>query len=409
MAKRGYDGAMTQLQRLGLLATLYFAQGLPYGFFAQALPVLLRKARYSLSAIGLTSLLAMPWALKFLWAPVVDRVWWSRLGRRRSWILAMQLAGTIVLALLAIAPPAIWLLMASMVVLNTIAATQDVATDGMAVDMLPASERGAANGIQVAGYRVGMIIGGGVLLSFYGEVGHHGTFAVMAGLTVLASIPVLAMREPTPAVASSATTSAVHFLRLPGVWRVLALVFAWKFGESFAQGMLRPFLVDLHLGLDDIALLLGTVGFVSGMLGALVGGLLVTRVGRRRSLIAFGIAQVIAVAGYAYLAFVDPSFVELYGWCAVEHFASGMATAALFTCMMDWSRPASSGTDYTVQASTVVIAQGGAATLSGFSADALGYGPHFVVAAALCVVAVVLATMLYPERFPRAVQFAATT
>jgi predicted MFS family arabinose efflux permease len=269
----------------------------------------------------------------------------------------------------------------------------------MAVDMLPAEERGFANGLQVAGYRIGMIVGGGVLLGYYAELGHHGTFAAMAVLTALASVPVLASAEPTRAPVPSAVPG-VHFLRLPGVWRLLALIVSWKFGESFAQGMLRPFLVDLKLELADIALMLGTVGFCAGMLGAVAGGLLVERLGRQRALVAFGIGQVITVSGYAYLAFGTPSVAQLYGWCAAEHFASGMATAALFTCMMDWSRPGRSGTDYTVQASAVVIAQGGAATLSGFSADAIGYGPHFAVGAALCVVAVVLAAKLFPSRFP---------
>ena len=93
-------------RRLGLLATLYFAQGLPFGFFVQALPALLRQQGYSLSEIGLASLLTLPWALKFLWAPVVDRRWSARLGRRRTWILAMQLAGVITLVSLATAPAA---------------------------------------------------------------------------------------------------------------------------------------------------------------------------------------------------------------------------------------------------------------------------------------------------------------
>src|SRR5688572_21944993 len=96
--------ARATMGRLGLLATLYFAQGLPYGFFVQALPAIMREHGYSLSKIGLVALLAMPWALKFLWAPVVDRKWWPRLGRRRTWILAMQLAGVCTLALLASLP-----------------------------------------------------------------------------------------------------------------------------------------------------------------------------------------------------------------------------------------------------------------------------------------------------------------
>ena len=384
------------VRRFTLLGSLYFAQGLPFGFFTQALPVILRSQHYSLGEIGLTSLLAAPWALKFVWAPVVDRRWWPRVGRRRSWILPMQLAGVLVLGLLAIAgAESLVMLMASMVVLNVIAATQDIATDGMAVDILPAGERGFANGLQVAGYRVGMIVGGGVLLGLHDVLGYRGTFAAMALLTLLSSVPVVATREAPPVISDAGPPS--HFIRRPGAWPLLALIVVYKLGESFAGGMLRPFLVDAHLTLSDVGWLLGTVGFVAGMLGALVGGGLMTRIGRRRALVGFGIGQVITVAGYAYLALGVPSFLELGVWCGFEHFASGMATAALFTCMMDWSNAETGGTDDTVQASAVVVATGLAATVSGFSAGAFGYAVHFGIAAVLCAVAVVVAGVLFPR------------
>ena len=385
------------LARYALLATLYFAQGLPFGFFVQTLPVVLRESGYTLTQIGLASLLTLPWALKFVWAPLVDRVWSPRLGRRRTWILAMQAAAVVVLTVLAIVPSdEITVLMIGMFVLNVIAATQDIATDGMAVEILPSDERGVANGIQVAGYRVGMIFGGGVLLGLYGDLGAHGTFAVMAGMTALASVPVVMTRE-SAAPAKVESAGHVHFLRLPGAWRLIAIALTFKLGEAFAKGMLRPFLVDEGLDRRDVAWMVGTIGFVAGMAGALAGGALVGKLGRRRALVVFGGAQIATVAGYAWLAFGDPTSTELAAWCGVEHFASGMATAALFTCMMDWSRPASGGTDYTVQASAVVIATGLASTLSGISADAIGYAGHFTLACVLCVAAVVAAATLFPR------------
>jgi RhtX/FptX family siderophore transporter len=388
----------TSIRRFTLLGSLYFAQGLPFGFFVQAIPVILRSQGYSLGKIGLASLLTLPWALKFLWAPIVDRRWSPHIGRRRSWILAMQLAGVLALTALATTPAAdsIGVLMTAMLVLNLIAATQDIATDGMAVDLLPPAERGFANGLQVASYRVGMIVGGGVLLGLHDHLGNRGTFAAMAALTALSSVPVLTLREAAPALPATASRPA-HFLYRPGAWRLLALIVVYKLGEAFASGMLRPFLVDAHLSLSDVGWLLGTVGFVAGMFGALAGGAAITRFGRRRTLIVFGLGQVVAVAGYAYLALGEPSITLLAVGCGVEHFASGMATAALFTCMMDWSRAETGGTDYTVQASAVVIATGLASTVSGFSAAALGYAGHFAVAAALCAAAVVVVAVAFPR------------
>lgn len=178
------------------------------------------------------------------------------------------------------------------------------------------------------------------------------------------------------------------------------MIALYKLGEASAQSLLPTFLHDAKISDQSIAMIRGTVGFLAGMGGALAGGLLVTRLGRKRALVAFGFGQVVAVAGYAYLAFTSPSLGELYAWAGVEHFASGMATAALFTSMMDWSRPASSGTDYTVMASTVVIATGLASILGGASADRLGYGWHFVLASGVCAVATLAVTRLFPATFP---------
>ncbi|MCB9520287.1 MAG: MFS transporter [Myxococcales bacterium] len=387
--------------KLGLLGSLYFSQGLPFGFFTQALPVMLRTSGFSLGAIGLTSLLATPWALKFLWAPAVDRYAFARFGRRKSWIVPLQLAAVVVLAALAGsgASESMPWLMGAVFVLNLIAATQDIATDGLAVDMLEPRERGFANGIQVAGYRVGMIVGGGVLLILHDRLGSAVTFLSMAILTALATIPVLLASEPKePEVVRHAYTNGggVHFLLRPGAPRILALLVVYKAGDAFATSMLRPYLADVGLTLEDIGWLLGTVGFVSGLVGAVVGGALVNRLGRRGSLVLFGAAQAATVAGYAFLATQTPSSAALYVLCAAEHLASGMATAALFTCMMDWCASGSTATDYTVQASAVVIATGVAGSLAGFSAQAFGYLGHFAIATVLAFIAVVAARALFP-------------
>ena len=140
--------------KLTLLASLYFSQGLPFGFFAQALPALMRQQGFALDKIGLTYLLTAPWALKFLWAPYVERHYSERWGRRRSWILPLQFMAAATMAGLAWADPAqgIQWLIAGVFATNLIAATHDISTDGFAVDILEDHERGLGNGIQVAGY-----------------------------------------------------------------------------------------------------------------------------------------------------------------------------------------------------------------------------------------------------------------
>lgn len=373
--------------KLGLLTSLYFSQGLPFGFFTQALPVLLRQRGVDLGTIGLTSLLALPWALKFLWAPFMDR-----LATRRTPILILQVlvAGT-AMALSALDPSrSLWVLVGAVLICNLLAATQDVATDGLAVALLDRDERGWGNGVQVAGYRVGMILGGGALLVVFNELGWHGTFLMMAGLLLVATLPVALFREPARAhVPRPAAPLAplLDWFRRPGAWTWLGLLFAVKAGDAFASGMVRPFMVDAGLQLRDVGTVLGLGGSIAGLVGALVGGAVAGRIGRRPALQLFAVLQAAAVGGYALLA-TAPSLPGFWVASTIEHLVGGMATAALFTAMMDTCRPGHEASDYTIQASAVVLATGAAASLSGFSAGGVGYAFHFVAATAMCVAGV---------------------
>ncbi|MCE9667810.1 MFS transporter [Myxococcus stipitatus] len=378
---------MKTATKLGLLSSLYLSQGLPFGFFTQALPVLLRHQGLSLPAIGLSHLLALPWALKFLWAPLMDRHGSARWGRRRGYILPLQCLSAGLLLSLALPADAVdtrWL-MAAILGVNLLAATQDVATDGLAVQLLTPSERGWGNGIQVAAYRVGMILGGGVMLAVFDRTGWRVTFLALGATLLAATVPIALHREQPSPPPERQSLGLAWWWTHPGATTWLALLVAYKAGEALATGMLRTFIVDQGLSLTDIAWMLGGVGFAAGLAGALVGGSLVTRMGRRRALVVFGGIQAAAVLLYALVASGPASRPLLALACAVEHVASGMATATLFTAMMDRCRPDHAATDYTVQASLVVLATGAAAALSGFSAQALGYAGHFLLSALLCV------------------------
>ncbi|MBU8899900.1 MFS transporter [Corallococcus sp. M34] len=384
--------------KLGLLSSLYLSQGLPYGFFTQALPVLLRKQGLSLPEIGLTHLLALPWALKFLYSPLFDRYGSTRWGRRRGYILPLQLLAVAVLFALGLPEGGVsmrWIL-AAVLGTNLLAATQDVATDGLAVELLTPAERGWGNGIQVAGYRLGMIVGGGAMLLVFDAAGWRAPFFGMGALLLAATVPIALFREPPSQPPPRAAPGLRWWLKRPGAGAWVALLVLYKAGESLATGMLRTFLVDSGLSLSDIGWMLGGVGFSAGLLGALGGGALVARLGRRRALLLFGTTQAVAVGLYAAVAWRGAPLPLLTAACGLEHLASGMATAALFTAMMDVCRPDHAATDYTVQASLVVVATGGAAALSGFGAQAFGYPIHFLLAAGLCALAAAYVAIAFP-------------
>jgi MFS family permease len=383
---------MSALARLGLLASLYFAQGLPFGFFNQALPAMMRQQGMSLAGIGLLGWLALPWAGKAFWAPLVDRYAWPGWGRRKSWIVPLQLASVLLLLGVALLDPGehqAWVLGAVLLV-NLLAATQDIATDALAIALLPPAERGWANGVQVAGYRVGMILGGGALLLVAERLGWSAVFVLQALALALATLPVLLLVEPAsppPPPGWPGWSEWTRLVRRPGLPLWLFTLLTVKAGEAFGGAMVRPLLVDQGQTLADLGILLGTLGFAAGLVGALLGGALVGPLGRIGALLGFGLLQAALVASGAGLALGwFPPGPALSAWIIAEHLVGGLFTAALFTAMMDAADERSAGSDYSVQASLVVLGTGLAAGLSGFSAQALGYAAHFVLAGALCLV-----------------------
>ena len=408
----------TPLGKLVLLGALYLSQGLPYGFFVQALPVLLRERGVPLAFIGASSALALPWALKFLWAPLVDRVGSARFGWRRSWLVPLQAAAVVALLGFALTPPAYaaHALVGGVLVLNALAATQDIATDGLAVRVLRPAERGLGNGVQVAGYRVGMLLGGGLILSAHDRIGWAGSFGLMAAILALASLPVLALspaddQPPQPAEGGASDAARPQALwRLPGAGRWLAFLALYKLGDHFTTGMLRPLLVDLGWSGAEIGAVVGVWGFGAALVGALAGGALVRPLGPDRALWVLGGAQALALLclAPAAAAAVGPDGRFVLGVAVVaEHFFASMATAALFSRMMDASRPGSGGADYTLQASVVVAGNGVGAALSGLSAQALGYPAHFALGGMIAVLGIIPAVLAAARggfAFPRAAQ-----
>ena len=391
-----------------LLTALYMAQGLPFGFFIQALPVLLRAEGLSLPAIGLTSLLSLPWALKFLWAPLIDRE-----GARRRIILAMQGASAALMLAIAFINPSsqMWLLLGAVLLTNLLAATQDIATDALAISLLDFDERGPGNGIQVAAYRIGMILGGGLLLVLFAHIGWPLTFALLSAMIALTMIPLLLCREPPAPTLRDAPQAAsplvgrlatlLTFLTRQGVFPWLLVLFCYKFGESLAGGMLRPYLVDEGLDVGAIGWLLGGAGFTTGLLGAMAGGFGVRWARTRwRALVGFGVLQAVGSGCYWIVALVGVSWLTIIPAVCVEHFTGGMATAILFAMMMDASREESAGTDYTIMASVVVLTVGLGQALSGYIVHALSYTALFATSTLTCLLGLLIIHLLRPLLTP---------
>jgi MFS family permease len=392
---------MSRSYKITLLIALYMAQGLPFGFFTLALPVLLREAGYSLKEISALSLVALPWVLKFLWAS-----WLDHSGTRRRWLLGFQLSSIVAALLLTQADPSNGLLalIVAAFAFNILAASQDVITDGLAVRMLDTRERGLANAIQVGAYRFGMILGGGLLLSVFARTNWQVTFLCMAGLLALTMLPTLALKEPAATTEGPKYSAAqlamgwVQRLMQPGVLRFAVIIFLYRFGDQMVATLLGPFLIDQGMNKEAIALMKGTVGSATSLLGAVIGGWLAFSAGRRTAVLTSGIAQAASYTLYIVAALGMGGVTLLWVATIFEGIIGTMATVALFTLMMDASDPEHAGTDYTLFASLVVLI-GPIGNFSGAAvADAVGYAPAFTAGSILALLGTLMVVRMLDKK-----------
>jgi MFS family permease len=385
-----------------LLASLYCAQGLPAGLMAHSLPVLLRQHGVDLALIGLLKLLALPWMLKVLWAPWVDRIASRRLGHHRGWILPMQGLITLCVASLALLAPEQlfshqqWLLLGLLLLVNLAAATQDVATDGLTVRLLPERWRGLGNSLQVGGYKVGMLVSGSGLLLMMDALGWDLSLSIVALLLLIMSVPVWRFREieQIPQQVEQAESPGPglllrHYrglLQQPGMLGWMAVLLTFQLGDALGSPMVKPMLVDQ--GWSNTALgQLTLVTSIAGIGGALLGGLLYARLGARHSLLIFGLLQAAGIAAMAVLVGTAGNILLVYAVNLFEQVADGMSTVALFAVMMSHCRAEHEGADFTLQACVQLLLAGLVGASSGLLAQWLGYPALFLLAGMLGLLA----------------------
>lgn len=412
---KGTPEQLTRAKKFAILTALYFAQGVPFGLFSQAVPSILREGNVSLQIIGLSSLLAAPWGLKFLWSPWLDRApLWAKERRRLGWLIPIQVLVTVAMGVLALIDPwkAPGALMAMVLVVNFLNASQDIPTDGLAVDMLEAEDRGKGNGIQVGGYRLGMLLGGAVTLGLIDVLGWTSGVLITAMVLGCCLIPLFFIDESHGDEVVSAKLRVPVLEGLKQMWRftknihilrVIAVIAVFKFGDALANGMIKPMLVDFGLSLGEIGRISGGIGFTAALLGTAAGAVVADRLSRRHALLLTGIFQ--AIGAVIYVAVIKPTIdlTEISVVIASENFLGAMGTVVLFAYMMDWSKSEHSGMNYTILASVVVVVQGLGSILSGFTATGLGYTYHHVLAGIFALVGAFAAWTLYRENQPQRV------
>lgn len=390
-------------RKFWLLACLYFVQGLPYGFQVTALPVYLREEGVSLVNIGLAGALSLPWVLKVVWGPAVDRFGSRSFGRRRSWIVPLQAALMLTCLVASTVDPSrgLIILLSLVLAMNLFASTMDVAVDGLAVDVLKPEELGYGNILQVVGYKLGILMGGGLLVAASPYLGWSGIFLAMSGLVALGLMISLLVPEPesrdsepdrSPADRHSTRPSmATVIARLwravqrPGALLLLLFIGSYKLGETLADAMLKPFLYDAGYTASQIGFWVGSFGFSFSLAGSLMGGLLASRIGVFKAVVITTCLRAVAVGGEWWLSLVEPTLPRMVAVVTAEQFLGGAVTTAMFAFMMSRVDRTIGATHFTFLATVEVAGKLAAGAISGVVAQSLGYSSLFALATALAV------------------------
>ena len=390
--------------KVALLFLLYFSQGLPFGFQVTALPVYLRVYGVSLTTIGFVGLLALPWGLKALWAPLVDRF-----GRRKSWIIPLQffLSLTVLCASTLSPEDDLHLMLAAVFLMNLFAATQDIAVDGLAVDILGPQDLGPGNAAQVVGYKAGMLASGGLLVWLSSHLGWNGYFTVMAALAILPAIGIGMYREPglenrrlsgARDIAGIVNRIGRSLASSQSLW-LLAFIASYKFGELMNDVMFKPFLVDAGFSPSEIGLWVGTYGMAASLAGSLAGGWLAVRRSLWQALAITATLRIIPLGLEWWLSISHLTTASVIGVTVAEHFFGGMLTTAVFAFMMSRVDRQIGATHYTFLATVEVFGKSPGAWISGPIAEAFGYPAVFAVGTLLSLPPLVL--LLKIDRDPR--------
>ena len=376
---------------MALLLLLGFASGLPLALTAGTLQAWLTVEGVDLRTIGWFALVGQPYTYKFLWAPLLDRYaapfFFGRLGRRRGWLLLTQLtlAGGIA-AMGALTPrDAPWLLAALAFSVAFLSASQDVVFDALRADILSAESRGAGAAVSVFGYRVGMLVSGGLALVLADSVlGWGVTYALMGALMLVGMLAVWRLPEPASVPGVPVTLRAAviepmrEFFSRHGALTLLLLVVLYKLGDAFAGTLSTAFLIrGAGFSATDVGAINKSLGLIATILGALLGGALMARLRLWGALLLFGVLQAITNLGFMAIALVGKHYALMVVAVFAENLCGGMGTAAFVALLMSLCDRRFSATQYALLSALAAVGRVYVGPLAGWMAEAMGWSWFF--------------------------------
>jgi PAT family beta-lactamase induction signal transducer AmpG len=375
-------------RKIAVITALGFASGLPLALTGGTLQAWMTVAGVDIRTIGIFALVGIPYTLKFLWSPLMDRFVPPLLGRRRGWIVLTQLGLIIGISAMAFSSPEkapLFLGILALIVAFT-SASQDIVIDAYRTDVLREHERGVGAAVTVMGYRIAMLVSGGLALILAAGFGWKNTYIFMAVLIGLGILSTLLGPEPDKSVVPpKSLREAVgdplrdYFTRNAAV-PLLILIILYKLGDAYAGTLTTAFLIrGVGFSLFEVGTINKWLGTASVIIGALFGGTLMVKLRLFRALLIFGILQAISNLSFMVLAWVGKSYVLFIFAVAFENLCGGMGTAAFVALLMTMCNQRFTATQYALLSSLAAIGRIFVAPTSGFLVESIGWANFFFI------------------------------
>ncbi|AYH06677.1 muropeptide MFS transporter AmpG [Pectobacterium parmentieri] len=362
---------------------LGFASGLPLALTSGTLQAWMTVENVDLKTIGFFSLVGQAYVFKFLWSPLMDRYTPPFLGRRRGWLVLSQLLLIAAIIGMGFMNPArdLWWLAALAVLVAFCSASQDIVFDAYKTDLLPPEERGTGAATSVLGYRLAMLVSGGLALWMADRyLGWQSTYWLMAGLMLIGVFATLLAPEPlnsqpAPRTMEQAIVAPLRdFFERNNAWLILLLIVLYKLGDAFAMSLTTTFLIrGVGFNAGDVGLVNKTLGLFATIVGAIYGGLLMQRLSLFRALMLFGILQAVSNAGYWLLAITAKNLFTMASAVFLENLCGGMGTAAFVALLMTLCNKSFSATQFALLSALSAVGRVYVGPIAGWFVESYGW------------------------------------
>ncbi|MFJ3459032.1 muropeptide MFS transporter AmpG [Scandinavium goeteborgense] len=392
-----------QQPKSAILLILGFASGLPLALTSGTLQAWMTVENIDLKTIGFFSLVGQAYVFKFLWSPMMDRYTPPFLGRRRGWLLTTQILLLFSIAAMGFLEPTSQLrwMAALAVVIAFCSASQDIVFDAWKTDVLSPEERGTGAAISVLGYRLAMLVSGGLALWLADQwLGWQAMYWLMAALMIPCIIATLFAPEPSDIIPAPKTLEQAvaeplrDFFGRNNAWLILLLIVLYKLGDAFAMSLTTTFLIR-GVGFDagEVGVVNKTLGLFATILGALYGGVLMQRLSLFRALLIFGILQGASNAGYWLLSITDKSMLTMGTAVFFENLCGGMGTAAFVALLMTLCNKSFSATQFALLSALSAVGRVYVGPIAGWFVEAHGW-PTFYLFSVFAAIPGILLLML---------------